>query len=104
MQRIAFGQLSFDAAPGRERREGDVLTSNISVSGRFEDEGHNALMAAMNPDAEAVQLSHGEAVLVTVADADGTVIAQANGTVAISFKDKMIEGRAFTIREQSVKL
>lgn len=104
MQRVAFGQLSFDAAPGRQRREGDLLTSNISVSGKFESEGFNALQAAMNPDAEAVQLSHGETVLVTVADADGEVIAQAHGTVAVSFKDKTIEGARFTIREQKVKL
>jgi hypothetical protein len=96
MQRVALGQLSLDAAPKGAQR-GMVLTANISVKGKL----LNAPLPEYS-ESEIPELSHGEMVVVTVADMDGEIIGQAHGKVAIAFTDKTVEGVELTIREQKI--
>jgi len=102
MRRVAAGQISLDAAPERPRPA--FVLSNLSVSGKFENEGMLLLKASMDPDAESPQLAHGESIVVTLSDENGEVFASAHGTVAVGFTDKVVEGTLVTIREQKVKL
>lgn len=60
MQRVALGQISLDAAPERARPA--IVLSNLSVSGKFENEGLLLLKASMHPEEETPQLAHGETV------------------------------------------
>jgi len=43
-------------------------------------------------------------VIVSIATPEGELIGQARGKVAVGFKDKLIEGVEYTVREQKVKL
>lgn len=102
MQRVALGQISLDAAPERARPA--IVLSNLSVSGKFENEGLLLLKASMHPEEETPQLAHGETVIVTLSDENGEVFASTRGTVEVGFKDKSVEGTLVTVREQRVKL
>lgn len=81
MQRVAPGQLSFDAAP-KGRKRPDI--ASVSLSGRF---GSGAIVS---DDGGFPQLSHGEVMLVIVQDADGNMVAQGQGVVSIAFADKSV--------------
>lgn len=95
MQRVAPGQLSFDAAP-KGRKRPDI--ASVSLSGRF---GSGAIVS---DDGGFPQLSHGEVMLVIVQDADGNMVAQGQGVVSIAFADKSVDGEPITVREQKIKL
>jgi hypothetical protein len=95
MQRVAAGQLSFDAAPKSRRRP---HMSSVALSGKFGSE------QIINEDGEFPQLSHGDDVLVIVQDVDGNLIAQGRGAVSVAFADKELDGEPITIREQKIKL
>jgi hypothetical protein len=93
MQRVAIGQLSFDARPGSSRVRPDMVT--ISVAGKFGSE-------QLNVDGEDMpQLSHGERVMVVLSDADGQLIAKAEAHVEIGFAT---DKDGITSRLQKVKL
>ena len=93
MQRVAYGQVSLDAAP-RGRAHDLPAIANVAISGKFNPE------QIVSDEGTYPQLEQGEVVLVIVQDADGTVIAQGRAAVSIAFTDK----DGFTIREQKVKL
>jgi hypothetical protein len=93
MERVSFGQITFDAAP--KPRDNDLpLVAAVSVSAKFGPEH------IVSDEGTYPQLSHGEVCLVFVQDADGNLIAQGQGVVSIGFTDK----DGLTIREQRIKV
>jgi len=103
MQRVAIGQLTFQAAPARRKTEVPLISS-VSVSGTVIEAAMVAMQHALDSKEPVVQLDHGEEVVVSIATPEGEVIGQARGTVGVSFADKMIEGVGYTVRQHKVKL
>jgi hypothetical protein len=66
MQRIAFGQITLDAAPKGREHDLPVIAS-VSVAAKF------APKHICSSEGTYPQLSQGERVLVTIADQDGQV-------------------------------
>jgi hypothetical protein len=103
MERLALGQLSFQAAPPRRKSEVPLIAS-ISVSGTVLDAAMVVLAHAMDSKDTVPQLDHGEELIVSVATVEGEVIGQARGKVAVSFADKVIDKVEYTVRQQRVRL
>lgn len=103
MQRVALGQLSFQAAPPRRKSETPLIAS-IAVSGTVLEASFVAAMYGADSKEPVPQLDHGEEVIVSVATVEGEVIGQARGKVAVSFADKVIDNAEYTVRQQKVKL
>jgi hypothetical protein len=97
MQRVAAGQLSFDAGKRAGKRQVD--TASLKLSGAF------PARALVDDEHRWPQLAHGEQVVVRVIElGSGELIAQGIGAVKVGFDDKTLDGEPYTIRVHTIKM